>query len=407
MDNERFHSLDGLRASMMLLGIWLHTVVGYSRDGGWPYKDPHPTAAFDWTLGLIHTFRMPLFMAVAGFFGALLWVKRGRSGFATNRARRVLLPFVLGWFAVLPLSMLMAAWSRSGSLEGALGFFTSGAFVPHLHPGHLWFLEYLVVLYAIAWLTVPLLGRLPGRVLSAGNAAYRRAAGSAWAPFLFAIPATLTLSLMRHGFLEDPPGFAPVPRIVLAYAVPFAFGWLLYLNRDLLPTIERRAWRNTLAAAALFVGWMLFVSPRERELGEAMRYARAAAGGLLLWLLVFGITGLFVRYAAGERPAWRYLSDGSYWMYIAHMPVVMAFQMALAGVAFATEAKVAVVASLSFVALVASYDLLARATWVGALLNGRRYSRRLFAGAAASTLASAARPAAVAPAVVTPGLFPR
>jgi glucan biosynthesis protein C len=119
----------------------------------------------------MHTFRMPLFMAVAGFFGALLWVKRGRAGFAANRAGRVLLPFVLGWFAVLPLSMLMAAWSRSGSLEGTLGFFTSGGFVPHLHPGHLWFLEYLVVLYAIAWLAVPLLQRLPGRVLSAGNAA--------------------------------------------------------------------------------------------------------------------------------------------------------------------------------------------------------------------------------------------
>jgi peptidoglycan/LPS O-acetylase OafA/YrhL len=321
-------------------------------------------------------------------------VKRGRDGFAANRARRVLLPFVLAWFAVRPLAMLMAAWSRSGSLEGALGFFTSGAFVPHLHPGHLWFLEYLVVLYATAWLAVPLLGRLPGRVLSAGNAAYRRAVRSAWAPLLFAVPAALTLSLMRHGSLEDPPGFVPVPRIVLAYAVPFAFGWLLYLNRDLLPAIERRAWPNTLAAAAVFVGWVFLVSARQHALGEAARHARAAAGGLLLWLLVFGITGLFLRYAAAERPAWRYLADGSYWMYIVHMPVVMAFQIALAGVAVATEAKVAVVASLSFVVLVASYDLLVRATPVGALLNGRRYPRRLFAGAASSRRASAALRAA-------------
>jgi peptidoglycan/LPS O-acetylase OafA/YrhL len=381
MDKERFHSLDGLRASMMLIGIWLHTVVGYSREGGWPYKDPLPTAAFDWTLGLIHTFRMPLFMAMAGFFGALLWVKRGSAGFAENRMRRILLPFVLGWLAVLPLSMLMAAWSRTGSVGGALRFFTTGAFVPHLHPGHLWFLEYLAVLYAIAWLAVPLLARLPRTVLSAGNAAFRRAAGSGWAPLFFAVPAALTLSLMRHGFLEDPPGFAPVPRIVLAYLLPFAFGWLLYRNRDLLAAIERRAWPNTAAAAALFICWMVFVSPREHALGQAMRYARAGAGGLLLWLLIFGVTGLFLKYAAAERPVWRYLSDGSYWMYVVHMPVVMAFQIALAGAPMVTELKVLIVVALSFAVLVASYDAVARATWVGVLLNGRRYPRRLFKAA--------------------------
>ena len=55
----RYFALDSLRATMMLLGIYLHSVVGYSREGGWPYKDPNPTAVYDWTLGLIHAFRMP------------------------------------------------------------------------------------------------------------------------------------------------------------------------------------------------------------------------------------------------------------------------------------------------------------------------------------------------------------
>jgi len=375
MDNTRFHALDSLRATMMLLGIWLHTVVGYSREGGWPYKDAHPTAAFDWTLGLIHTFRMPLFMAVAGFFGALLWVRRGRAGFALNRLQRILVPFVLGWLAVLPLSMLMAAWSRSRSLTAALAWFTSGAFVPHLHPGHLWFLEYLLVLYAIVWLGVSLLERLPRPLLRACNAGARRAIGSAWAPLLLALPAALTLALMRHGFLEDPPGFVAVARIALAYLVPFTFGWLLYLNRDLLASLERRAWPNTVCAMALFVTYMLAVSPHERALGHAARLVRAGAGGLLLWLLVCGVCGLFLKYAASERPLWRYLSDGSYWMYIVHMPVVMALQIALAGVPIATELKVLLVVPLSFAALLASYDLVVRATWVGVLLNGRRHPR--------------------------------
>jgi hypothetical protein len=65
-------------------------------------------------------------------------------------------------------------------------------------------------------------------------------------------------------------------------------------------------------------------------------------------------------------------------MYVVHMPVVMAFQIALAGVPIPTEAKVLLVAAGSAFTLVASYDLVARPTWISVLLNGRRYPRRYF-----------------------------
>ena len=373
---QRYHALDSLRASMMLLGIWLHTVVGYSVEGGWPYKDPHPTAAFDWTLSLIHTFRMPVFMVMAGFFGALLWVRRGDRAFAENRTRRILLPFVLGWLAVGPLAIFMSAWSKTGSASAAAAYFASGTFVESLHPGHLWFLEYLLVLYAVAYAGVKLIERWPSRLLERLNRAFRSALVSAWRPVIFAGPTFGALCLMQGGYLEDPPGFVPVPRLVLAYLVPFVFGWLLYLNRDLLPVFERRAGTYTGMALGLFVSYATVIAPRIDHLGLPPRVIVAGLGALAVWLLTFGLTGMFLRFTSGESPRWRYLSDGSYWMYIAHMPVVMALQMALAGAAMPTEAKVLVVVAASTVVLVASYDLLARSTWIGVLLNGRRHPRR-------------------------------
>ena len=33
----RYHALDSLRAAMMFLGIYLHAVVAYSPNGGWPW----------------------------------------------------------------------------------------------------------------------------------------------------------------------------------------------------------------------------------------------------------------------------------------------------------------------------------------------------------------------------------
>ena len=370
---------------MMLLGIWLHTVVGYSRDGGWPYKDAHPTALYDWTLALIHTFRMPVFFVMAGFFGALLW-ERGTLRFARNRIERILTPFALFWACMFPVVLWMAAysrnWSHADGVRRATRFITSGAFLANPHPLHLWFLEYLLILYGIGCAVVGLL-ELAARVpwiaarFAVLNGWYRAILGTAWRPLVFAIPSAGALMLMRGAFLEDPPGFLPVPRIVIAYTIPFFFGWLLYRNRDLLETFRHHAWKQTILAVAILGAWMLFVAPIQQrpEYWVWIKPLRAAAGALILWLLVFGLTGLFLRYCSRERLFARYLADASYWMYLMHMPVVMVFQMALGPLAWPAAVKVPIVVVLAFPTLALSYDVAVRATWVGALLNGRRNAR--------------------------------
>jgi glucan biosynthesis protein C len=397
---KRCHALDSLRASMMLLGIWLHSVVGYSRQGGWPYKDAHPTAVYDWTLGLIHTFRMPIFFLMAGFFGALLWA-RGRHRFVENRIQRILVPFALFWAAMFPAVMWMAAysklWNHVDGPSRAIGYIMGGGFLEQAHPMHMWFLEYLLVLYAIAFAVVTL-AQLGCRsawfasVLRRGNGWYRAAVGSRWRPLIFAAPYAGAMMLMHGAYLEDPPGFVPVPRIVIAYTVPFFFGWLLYLNRDLLDTFPRYAWRQVGMGLALMAAWMAFVDPVQNrpEYWHWVKPLRAAAGSLLLWLLAFGLTGLALRYLNTERPLGRYLSDGSYWIYLMHMPVVMGFQMALAGFGWPAAAKAPIVVALSVPVLVLSYDLLVRETRVGVLLNGRRYPRRFIVRPAAEPQPEAA-----------------
>lgn len=397
---KRYHALDSLRGGMMLLGVWLHTVVGFSRDGGWPYKDAHPTAVYNWTLGLIHTFRMPIFFLLAGFFAALLW-ERGQARFVENRCRRILLPFALFWTCMYPVVLWMAAWSQSWNRPGAgsraTQFILSGEFLGRLHPLHMWFLEYLLILYAIAWLLARGLEILGRNAQAAGllqglNGLYRASLLRSWRSLIFAAPSFLVLMLMPGAFLEDPPGFQPVPRIVLAYTVPFFFGWLLFRNRDLLDTFERDAWRNVGLAAALFAGWMAFIDPIQNrpEYWSWVKPLRAAAGAELFWLLAFGLTGLFLRYLSNERPLGRYLADGSYWMYLVHMPVVMVFQMSLAPLSWPAALKVPIVVALAVPTLVLSYDLLVRNTWIGALLNGRRYERWIAARSAETPVAEAA-----------------
>ena len=44
------------------------------------------------------------------------------------------------------------------------------------------------------------------------------------------------------------------------------------------------------------------------------------------WLMTFGLMGLFRRVCSVESPTLRYLSDSAYWLYLAHLPMIIAAQ---------------------------------------------------------------------------------
>jgi peptidoglycan/LPS O-acetylase OafA/YrhL len=359
---ERYHALDSMRATMMLMGIYLHVVVGYSGNGHWPYIDAHPTPVLDWSLGLIHAFRMPAFFAMAGFFGALLWERRGPGAFAANRGKRIVVPFVLFWSLLFPLIAAITI-----SLERGPGHIAtvvrSGELVKRLHPLHLWFLEYLILLYAIgaAAAALPRFEFL--------HRAFRWTLQKPYAPAIFAIFSWLPLTAMR-GNLKDPGGFLPELLILSAYVGPFAFGWILYANRDLLPRFQKHVWIYLVLA---FFAFYVYGTTS----GRMRPFLKAGGNVLLCWLLTFAVLGLFLRYANRPSAGWRYVSDSSYWLFIMHMPVVVGFQVAFRDVPLPAIAKVPIVLALSTGVLLVSYDLLVRPTWMGALLNGRRYARGL------------------------------
>jgi glucans biosynthesis protein C len=368
---ERFHALDALRAAMMFLGIYLHAVVAYSPNGGWPWRQTELTRTLDWSLSVIHVFRMPIFYAMAGFFTALLLARYGFRRAAWNRFMRIGVPFVVGWIVVWPLVMLIAGTGYY-NFDIALRGFATGAIWKYAGPLHLWFLEYLIVLYAlaaVAIVVVPLV--LSPAARQAVLRAFRAIVLSAWAPLILAVPSFAAQLLMPNPWIEDPPGFIPVFRIVAVYAIPFAFGWLLFLEKDLLDVLIRRAWLYAslavVASVAYRLSYGLPVGP------EGRFYLIRAVHSLDMWLLILGVAGLFLRYLSGHSAWRRYLCDSSYFLYIAHMPVIMAFQLLLLGVDLLPLEKMVITLVGTIAILLPVYRWTVRPTFIGAVLNGRRY----------------------------------
>ncbi|MET0311565.1 MAG: acyltransferase family protein, partial [Burkholderiaceae bacterium] len=90
------------------------------------------------------------------------------------------------------------------------------------------------------------------------------------------------------------------------------------------------------------------------------------------WLGCFALTGLFMRYLGRRNSVLRYLAESSYWVYLLHLPVVIAIGALLFPLDWGVAAKLAVNTALTTLAGLLSYQLLVRHTPVGWLLNGRK-----------------------------------
>ena len=391
--NDRLHALDAVRAFALLLGVVFH--AGFSFIPGmipgiWAMVDNSPSVAIGVLLFAAHIFRMSLFFFVAGFFARMLFERGGARGFWTNRARRILVPLLAGWVVIFPAIAAVWIWGLTKTFGGKLP--APPADVPAAPPGafpltHLWFLYYLLVLYAGVMLARRLIVALDrrGGIRQAADAAVGVAVRTGIAPILLALPLVAGL-YARDGWIMwfgiPTPDHSLIPELVslVGYGTAVAFGWLIHRQADLL-NVWARQWPLNLAAAAVCTGACLSIAgvtpafvpaaPGVTKLGYAASYA------LAIWCWSFAVLGLATRFMSSANATVRYVADASYWIYIVHLPVVAAFQVMAGRLPLHWSVKFPLILIASFAVLFVSYHYMVRATFLGQLLNGRRQARGL------------------------------
>lgn len=241
---------------------------------------------------------------------------------------------------------------------------------------HLWFLWFLVILVAGFVVVAAVLDRLPPLPALTD----RRVVVIMW--------AMIPLSAVAHNVMADERGllFGPATStsvrpdwvIIAYYATFFAFGALLWGRTDRggrpMVRVVGRGWPITLGLGlviALPVGLALY------DNDDANVTLAVAVQVAYTWLMIFGLMGLFHRVLGTERAAVRYLSDSSYWLYVAHLPLVIFLQVEIADWNIPAEIKFVGLIAVSTVLLLISYALFVRSTPIGQLLNGRRHPFRL------------------------------
>ena len=179
------------------------------------------------------------------------------------------------------------------------------------------------------------------------------------------------------GFTLSDEALLPSPLNLLAYFTFFAFGLLLHAERHVLPTFTRFAWSQVIAATALYLLMMLVMLPRVGGWlsGPASALVVALTGGAIAWMLLFGLTGLFLRYLNRPSPYVRYFVDASYWIYLTHYALAFWLPGLVVNTGLSVWSRMALVTGGMGLFGLATYALLVRSSFIGEVLNGRRYQR--------------------------------
>ena len=251
----------------------------------------------------------------------------------------------------------------SGSAEGLVSFLF---YFPLMN--HLWFLWFLCI-FVVGFIFYSfLVDKL--RVVT-------------WLPsVLVATPLCLLwlipLTMLPQAFM-DPSAFGPdtsigilpMPATLLYYAIFFFFGALYWDYDDRQGRLFFGWWLWLIVGAAIFPVAM-GIREQYGSGSEIFKLWFNVAQAFYVWLISIGLMGLFYRFCSTESKTMRYISDSSYWLYVAHLPLVVFAQWWVSDWQMPAIVKFAGICLVISTFLLVTYEYCVRYTPIGTLLNGKK-----------------------------------
>ena len=314
---NRLHSLDFLRAFALLMGVLLHVLMLFLE----PFDGSEPRLGASIIFIWIHTWRMPLFMLLAGFFTALSIRNRDVGNYAVNRLIRLGVPILILWAVIPEID------------EGTNDIFKLPELISWLlhdmpftlRLDHLWFLYYLLIFYGV----LLLLRRITPKVfrfITDYELSFFRS-------FVFWLPILILLSPLNKptgGIFGDIPSTFGEVKLgsMLFMASFFLIGIQLQKSVRFLGQLkQKRFWLPSLIIVSLIpiglLGWggmkdepFVFSSVFE------MWIANGLSGSAAL-LLVLSIMGFAMQQILSSGPTLSWLIKLSYPIYVFHLMFVI------------------------------------------------------------------------------------
>lgn len=370
---------------MMWLGIVIHTSVNHMTGPMVvPWRDPDTSPLADFLGLVIHIFRMPVFLMLAGYFVAMLVERHGARAMLIHRFRRIALPFILFWPVLAILTALLVTLFNFRVQFGTWGLAPEVIprlpNAPLLNTLHLWFLYQLfgfvlltfVVLRATEFLPIDSRNRVSELVRLLGQ--------RPWGFAVLALPLALIGAQYPIAVLVVTGSFTPPALEWIHHGLFYAFGYFLYYHRTLLLSTFTKRWIVLFwigIVACAVASAMLYQNARQiADSSFLFRFVASWFYNAATWLWSFALIGFALRYLDRPNTVLRYLADSAYWVYLVHMLGTIGFGVLLLKMPVSAEVKMLINVLVTTIFCLLTYHYLVRNQVIGRLLNGKLKGKR-------------------------------
>ncbi len=375
----RRYDVDWLRVLGMVVVFLFHNARFFDTEG-WHIKSARTSEAVSFiALTVAIQWMMPLFFLLSGI-GAYHALKHQRwPQYLLSRIKRLVVPLVFGIFVIIaPWQVYLERVSHnqySGSFwrwyphyfEGWFGFGGNFAWMGV----HLWYLE---ALFVFSLITLPLLLALQSRAGDRLMAALSAALRIPGLVFLLAIPVSLMEFIanspaLRESFgRRDFGGWSLLPYIAI-----FSIGFLLATDEEIAQAVERHRFAGFVVALATFFGAYAAIKQfglTENSMGISV------LRGLLCWSGLIAICGFASRHLRFSNGFLKYANEAVLPFYILHQTIILTVGYYVLRLDTYLWLEYPIIAAISFIVIMALYELLIRRINLLRFLFGLKIVRR-------------------------------
>jgi Acyltransferase family len=349
-------AFDYLRAFVITLVLFVHAALAYTTSAFINSENPMASSnpvvngqrwiGFDLIVAFNETFFMPLLFFVSGIFVWQSLARKGAWKYLGDRLKRLGLPFVIGVLFLIPLAYYPAHLQVGPMTEKETGY---GIFWLEMvrsgfgTAGPFWFLWLLLAFDFLSTFLHRAAPHLKGFVRGPLNIILGRPVAFFGVLLGISIMVYLPIAIIFGPlrWIGIGPFNAQAGRILL-YLVYFLTGTAvgaMGIDRSVFKTdgvLAKRWWGWAavgLMSFTVFIMMVVVVTPMARTIVSEIAFV------VCCWANVFGMTGLFLRFANRRVRIFDSLSENSYGIYIVHYVFVTWLQYLLLGSGLAPLVK--------------------------------------------------------------------
>jgi len=387
---ERRYDIDWLRV-LAILAIFLFHCTRFFDPLDWHLKNAEQSFIALLFVAFISSWIMPLFFLLSGVGSWYSLKSRTGGKFLVDRVKRLLIPlYIVGMLILLPPQVYFDRITNqgyTGTFWELIPHYFSGLvsidsqdlhdpsfLLPIPFSGHLWFLQYL---FLISLVTLPLLLYLKsehGQLLIERLAVWCDRRGGI---FLFLIPLILVLISLRSLF-EGERTWADF----IYYMVFFVIGYLTPADKRFTEGFKRHIWICLALGIVAFCGAFLIIGLLDYSYpgGESFSPIYILFQIVIStasWCWVVFILSLGARYLNFNNKVLAYSNEAVLPFYIFHQTIILLVGWFVIRWSMDILPKYLIISVVSFVLIIALYELLVRRINIVRFFFGMRSKKRL------------------------------